>query len=216
MTIPQLQALFEIALDHFRRNDLRNARENCEKILAQSPREALAVLLLGQCYAREGRFQSSEEHVRHALALDPSLSQIPQALAELANARNTVQAHPYFREYMLNRPRYRDYPRSVAIETIGRCNAACNFCPHPGLERNTLTMSDNLFDKIIGDLRKIPEHHPLNIFPNLVNEPFMDRKIFDRLSTINSRLPRATLFLFTNLSVMRRDFFEHIATIRIS
>jgi sulfatase maturation enzyme AslB (radical SAM superfamily) len=209
-----LQSLFDVALERFGAGDVAAARGNCERILAQTPGEAQAVLLLGMCYAQEGRLQTGEEQVRLALSLDPSMQKAQHALAEITKARESVRASPYFREYMLSRSRYRDFPRNIAIETVGRCNAVCTFCPQPGLARKTVTMSDSLFAKIINDLREIPEYHPLNIFPNGVNDPFMDRQIFPRLALINAELPRATLHIFTNLNVVHRDFFEHIAPIR--
>lgn len=211
---PSLQALFDSAVKRFEEGDWQAARSNCEQILAQSPNEALAALLLGLCYAREGRLQSAEESVRFALALHPLLPKGQKRLAEIMEAREAMRAQPYSRKYMLSRFRYRDYPRNVGIETTGRCNATCNFCPNPKLDRKSTAMNDALFDKIIKDLREIPQDHPSNIFPNEVNEPFMDRKIFDRLEKINAELPQASLHIFTNLNVMQRDFFERMAKIR--
>lgn len=115
---------------------------------------------------------------------------------------------------MLSRSRFMHYPNSVSIETTGRCNAACTFCPHPDLDRNKSSMSDEMFEKIIADLEEIPKDHQFTITPGVVNEPFMDKKFFPRLRMINERIPQAELTLFSNLNVMHRDFAEQITSIR--
>jgi hypothetical protein len=115
---------------------------------------------------------------------------------------------------MYNKEKYIDFPRFVAIETVGRCNASCNFCPHESLDRKHTEMDDDLFEKIINDLQEIPPHVPIRIIPNLVNEPFMDRKIFSRLAMINERLPWATFAIFTNLNVVSSSFISDLSRIK--
>ncbi|MEQ9068278.1 MAG: radical SAM protein, partial [Gimesia chilikensis] len=51
---------------------------------------------------------------------------------------------------------YMDYPRHVHLETQARCNASCNFCPYPDLNRKHTKMSDELIDKILNELTAIP------------------------------------------------------------
>lgn len=53
--------------------------------------------------------------------------------------------------------KYMDYPDEITLETTGKCNARCNFCPHSKLDRRFTDMDDSLFFKIIGDLKEIPE-----------------------------------------------------------
>src|SRR5688500_7831084 len=47
---------------------------------------------------------------------------------------------------------YVDYPAVVHLETLAVCNAACEFCPYPRLERQGARMSDALIEKVIDDL----------------------------------------------------------------
>jgi len=103
-----------------------------------------------------------------------------------------------------------DYPRNIAIETVGRCNATCSFCPHDQLERRFTAMSDTLFEKVLDDLAAIPPEVPTRIFPNIVNEPFMDKAIFARLRRINEVLPHTTILLFTNFNVLPKDFPDRL------
>lgn len=98
----------------------------------------------------------------------------------------------------LRRSPYLDYPLEVHIETLSQCNAACTFCPYPTLDRLGTRMEDALIDKIIDDLSVIPAELPFGIAPFKVNDPLIDRRIFDICTRINQRLPNAHLRLFTN------------------
>lgn len=104
-----------------------------------------------------------------------------------------------------------DYPAHVHIETQAVCNAACNFCPYPTLERKGAVMDDALIDKIIGDLTDIPQIHKFQISPLKVSEPFMDRRIFDILEKIHTHLPNATVALTTNASPLTPKKLERLA-----
>jgi MoaA/NifB/PqqE/SkfB family radical SAM enzyme len=86
-------------------------------------------------------------------------------------AKLEAQNSDYSMKFMTNRKIFRDYPRLVSIETTGFCNATCLFCPHGDLPRRTKTMPEDLFEKILNDLSKIPDTVPVMISPNLINEP---------------------------------------------
>ena len=58
---------------------------------------------------------------------------------------------------------YLDFPAHVHLETNALCNAACNFCPYPTLERKGTKMPDALIAKIIEDLRDIPHDAAFSI-----------------------------------------------------
>jgi len=114
----------------------------------------------------------------------------------------------------LRRSPYLDYPQEVHIETLAMCNAACTFCPYPHMERQGDRMPDELIDKIISDLRQIPSGVPFNIAPFKVNEPFLDKRIFDVCAKINAALPNAQLRLFTNGSPLTEGIVEKTAAIK--
>ena len=133
-----------------------------------------------------------------------------------------------------------EYPVMVAIETTNKCNATCWFCPitegskrpptdlvqlgkranqpvpvaEPGdgttfrlMERELGHMSDELFEKIVEDCREFPLRR---IEPYLHGEPFMDRKILDRIAHINKRLPRTEVHIFTNGSLLTAKTVERL------
>jgi hypothetical protein len=108
---------------------------------------------------------------------------------------------------------YIDFPAEVHIETLTACNAKCSFCPYPKLERLGNRMSDDLIDKIIGDLESIPRDLPFALSPFKVNDPLIDKRIFNICTEINHRLPSARLRLFTNGSPLTDSVIERIARI---
>ena len=109
---------------------------------------------------------------------------------------------------------YRDYPLEVTIETTGRCNGRCVFCPHHELERKKLEMSDDMFRLIIDQLKAIPQTHYFYISPFKVNELLMDKQIFSRINYINQCLPNAYIRLFSNFNLATAGDIKEICRIR--
>src|SRR5271167_4443670 len=109
---------------------------------------------------------------------------------------------------------YLDFPAHVHLETNALCNAACNFCPYPTLERKGTKMPVELITKIIEDLRDIPQTLPFHLSPFKVNEPFLDTRLFSILAQINERLPNASLTLTTNASPITAKQLARLAGVR--
>jgi hypothetical protein len=93
---------------------------------------------------------------------------------------------------------YLDFPARVNIETMALCNAACDFCPYPGMEGRGEVMPDELIEKILGELEEIPNRPPFQIALFQVSEPFLDRRVFDISLDIQRRFPEASTFFSTN------------------
>jgi len=89
-----------------------------------------------------------------------------------------------------------DQPAEVSLETLARCNAACGFCPYPTLERIGTEMPDSTIDRLIEEMSDW--RVPFNFTPFKVNEPLLDRRLFDILSKMNDRVPMAAIRVFTN------------------
>lgn len=115
---------------------------------------------------------------------------------------------------MLRHTAYMNYPSHVHMETMAKCNAACNFCPYPTLNRQGVKMSDALIDKIINDLTEVPREVQFAISPLKVSEPFLDVRIFDIMRSINRQLPQAAIFLTTNASPLTEKKLKELQTIR--
>jgi len=139
-----------------------------------------------------------------------------------------------------------EYPVMVAIETTNKCNATCWFCPitegnkrppagtdqlvQLGQRKNQAVetvenasfdlmkrplggMTDELFEKIVEDCREFPLRR---IEPYLHGEPFMDRKILERIAHINKRLPRTEVHIFTNGSLLTAKTVETLRELNIA
>lgn len=183
-------------------------------VLAVNPGHPDSLCLRGIIDLCENRLNAAANCFRRVLDLVPDHESAQRHLNQIDQRMKEVRSSPYLMDFVHNQAVYMDYPRNIGIETVGRCNADCTFCPHESLDRKFTEMDDDLFEKIIRDLEEIPPTIPINIFPNLVNEPFMDRKIFPRLKKINERLPQAALTIFTNFNVVHRNFFEDLAQIK--
>jgi hypothetical protein len=108
-----------------------------------------------------------------------------------------------------------DKPAILQIETLNTCNARCTFCPVSKLKRPRGVMSDELFKKIIDDAAEnVPE--VAAILPFLNGEPFLDKKIFERIAYINEKVPTAQVFLFTNGYLMTPEIVEKMQKVKIT
>ncbi len=105
-----------------------------------------------------------------------------------------------------------DFPRHVHIETQAICNAACNFCPYPSLERKGEVMPTELFEKIIDDLSAIPRLHKFQLSPFKVNEPLMETRLYKFLDLIKQKLPNANITLTTNASLLNDHHIKNLST----
>jgi len=204
----------KIAVGALKNGDLENAESICNQIMKTSPRYAEGLFLMGLIEARKGRLSMSDTIMGSALDIDPNLSNAERQMEKIHQARKEARSHSYLQNFLQNRLVYMDYPRNIGIETTGYCGAKCNFCPHGSLDRRYTKMSDDLFERIIRELRDIPPHIPTTLFPNHVNEPFMDKKIMERLETIYETVPHMNIILFTNFNLIPKGFFERIWEIK--
>ena len=96
-------------------------------------------------------------------------------------------------------------PGIVAVETINRCNGTCAFCPvNKNLDPRPFDkMSVGLFEKIIAELAEMNYSGYLNLYNN--NEPFMDSRIEELYKYAREKLPKTTLFIYTNGSLMTQN-----------
>ncbi len=106
--------------------------------------------------------------------------------------------------------RYADSPAQVSFETLALCNAACGFCPYPTLERQGVRMGDDLLEKLLRELGDLPRDLRVEVSPNRVNEPFLDRRLFDVVDRVNADLPNAWLVIFTNGSPLTDGVLDRV------
>lgn len=101
----------------------------------------------------------------------------------------------------------------IEIETINRCNGTCPFCPVNVNEpqREYAKMSDELFKKIINDLKEMDYSGKLSLFSN--NEPLLDTRIIDFYKYAHEKLPKARLSIYTNGSLLNMEKFLDLTKI---
>lgn len=99
---------------------------------------------------------------------------------------------------------------TVEIETYNRCNGVCPFCPVNRFvdTRKHMKMDKALFFKIIDELCELGYHGRLGLFSN--NEPFLDDRIEEFAEYARYKLPKASIYLYTNGSVLTIERFERI------
>ncbi len=89
------------------------------------------------------------------------------------------------------------FPRTIQIQTFTGCNADCIFCPY-GVTYGTQPkgkMTRELFRKIIDEAAG---HGVRRISPYLMNEPLMDRDLFDKIRYINETIPECRVVVTSN------------------
>jgi len=101
------------------------------------------------------------------------------------------------------------FPRNIQIQTQTGCNADCVFCPYGATASSQPRgkMEWGLFRKIIDETVR---HRVRRISPYLMNEPFVDREIFERMAYINRVNPRARVVLTSNGSLLTPSVVDQL------
>lgn len=104
------------------------------------------------------------------------------------------------------------FPLLVQVQTINRCNAACEFCPYPytvALQPKAV-MSDAIYDKIIAECASEPGMR--SFCPMGKNEPLMDPRIEQRIAQFRAiAQPHQIIELVTNGSMLSPKRVQRLA-----
>jgi len=79
--------------------------------------------------------------------------------------------------YMLRSATPRGLPVEYIVETTAKCNLYCPMCPRETHKQPKEDMTDEIFNRLVEQSGRTAEHMMLIG----LGEPFMDRKIFDRI-----------------------------------
>ncbi len=94
------------------------------------------------------------------------------------------------------------FPRAVQIQTRTGCNADCVFCPYGETEdlvpKGRMDLA--LFERIVAECER---YQVRRINPHLMNEPFVDSELLDRVGTINRLAPSCRVCITTNGEPLR-------------
>jgi len=104
--------------------------------------------------------------------------------------------------------------RFVQIQTTSFCNARCKICPYKDdswMLQNPGIMSDDLFEKIISELHNWEDEiNRGKICPYLMNDPFTDKNILDKVEYIRNELPNALIEISTNAELLTKPKSERL------
>lgn len=95
------------------------------------------------------------------------------------------------------------------IETSGICNAKCIFCPYDKLKRPHTIMSDEIFNKIIYRIKE-EKISPVCFDLFMVGEPFLDKKIFERIKILKEEFPYAPINITSNFSICTNEIIQQL------
>ena len=190
-------------------NDYEAARLRLLEALRYDSQDSSIHHLLGLAHAGLGDFHLSVLSLKAALLIEPNNQKYLGYLSQF-------EAYRDYQLGVLERRNsiYLQYPPLVHIETFTKCNADCSFCPYASLERLGTKMSDNLISKIIDDLTDIPQSVSFTIAPQKVNEPFLDKRIFDIFGEIYAKLPNARLSLNSNGAALTDTNIKSLSKVR--
>src|SRR5882724_1283608 len=79
--------------------------------------------------------------------------------------------------YLTGRANLTALPVEYIVETTAKCNLYCPMCPRETHKQPKADMADEIFERLVDGAAKTGEHMMLIG----LGEPFMDRKIFDRI-----------------------------------
>lgn len=123
---------------------------------------------------------------------------------------NTFRDYQIWIDNALSDPTWMDFPMIVSIETLMKCNAACHFCPYPDSDRKGEFLEDHLVIKIIDDVAQGNEDMATEFSFCRVNEPFLDKRIFDFFHHVRLRMPNAKINHFSNATPLTDKVVDKI------
>lgn len=92
---------------------------------------------------------------------------------------------------------------AIQIQTIQGCNLLCSFCPNSYLPQTMKLMDENLYFKIIDQLKEID--YGGRVSPYLMNEPLLDKRLVKLVKYTREQLPKAELTVTTNGLLATKD-----------
>lgn len=96
-------------------------------------------------------------------------------------------------------------PTSIAIEINSFCNRKCRFCPNFNHTREKAFLEEELFYKIIQDLRSMKFKGALTF--NMFNEPLLDKRLIKFIAYAKRKLSSIRIEINTNGDLLDLSLF---------
>lgn len=103
---------------------------------------------------------------------------------------------------------FNKYMGCIIIETSSYCNRRCSYCPVNKMPREQSFMSEDLFEKIIYELRNIDYRQMIKL--NLFNEPLADKKILKYVRRIKELLPISYIQINSNGDYLTKEYLDEL------
>ena len=112
-----------------------------------------------------------------------------------------------YRENWIKKDNSNTKPMFVLFETTSKCNLRCNMCVQSIGYEQTERMQDKLFDKAVKEIDelKIP-----SVAMNQINEPLLDKKIFEKIEKISSIETVVDIHMNTNGVLLNKKNSEKL------
>lgn len=122
-------------------------------------------------------------------------------MEDLKTKRNKIISEV---KYVNNKPIF----RYVEFSLGNFCNRSCDFCPTAYIKNEKRLIDPRLFDKAVKELVEI-SFDGLIIFSGF-SEPFLNKSIYDYITLIKEKLPKATLLINSNGDLLDKKTIKHI------
>ncbi len=99
-------------------------------------------------------------------------------------------------------------PTCIFIETFGACTNRCIMCPTATKKNNNGYMKDETFQLIIKKIKEIGFSGELHLYGQ--SEPFLDKKIIERIHYAHSQLPDVKIIMISNFTHLSEEMMDKI------
>ena len=103
----------------------------------------------------------------------------------------------------------------IQIQTTSECSGNCIICPYPNSwhKKHPGYMKEELFLHVLEEIKAYTGDYTAKICPYLMQDPFSDKKIVDRVETIFQHFPNCYVELSTNAILLDPDKAEQLVDI---
>lgn len=100
---------------------------------------------------------------------------------------------------------------NIQIQTTTICNARCSICPYEGswFNKNPVIMDNILFRNIVNNLKKVKNIERICLY--LMNEPFTDKNIIERINIVKNELKFGFIEISTNAELLTKNKIDLLA-----
>lgn len=96
--------------------------------------------------------------------------------------------------------------QALEVEISSACNLRCGTCPVKHHQRPQAELPTGVIEAMVAELASLG--YAGTFSPHFYNEPLLDKRLPSILGLVRSRLPRVTINLFTNFTLMTPELYR--------